>query len=354
MPFGEYELSPGLIGLSLLHSAHPEAFQRLSVRASIPRYRDFTLAKCRSPGFASATADYTPCSGSLSLRLPASSRLTSPATATRRLIMQKGTPSRAKCALRPLAGAWFQGLFHSPCAGCFPTFPSRYLSTIGLKGVFSLAGWSRRIHAGFLVPRATQGTAARRPRSRKGLSPAAARLSRRFRSARACALCGPTTPLGRCHPGGLGSSPVARHYWGNHCCFLFLRVLRCFSSPRWPRRICGGPAPAGRGLSHSDTCGSKAGCASPQIFAASRVLHRLLEPRHPPCALIHFLPLREKPGRDSRRLLLGSRRSNFLFLLAVLSQNVKERMPKTKGNVENNGFEPLTPCLQSRCSSQLS
>ncbi len=33
---------------------------------------------------------------------------------------------------------------------------------------------------------------------------------------------------------GLGCSPVARHYWGNHCCFLFLRVLRCFSSPRWP------------------------------------------------------------------------------------------------------------------------
>ena len=34
--------------------------------------------------------------------------------------------------------------------------------------------------------------------------------------------------------GGLGSSPFARHYWGNHVCFLFLRVLRCFSSPRWP------------------------------------------------------------------------------------------------------------------------
>ena len=38
---------------------------------------------------------------------------------------------------------------------------------------------------------------------------------------------------------GLGCSPFARHYWGNHCCFLFLRVLRCFSSPRWP------PAKAG-------------------------------------------------------------------------------------------------------------
>ena len=247
MPFGEYELSPGLIGLSLLHSAHPEAFQRLSVRASIPRYRDFTLAKCRSPGFASATADYTPCSGSLSLRLPASSRLTSPATATRRLIMQKARRHAQKARSDRLQAHGFRVSF-TPLRGVLPTFPSRYLSTIGLKGVFSLAGWSRRIHAGFLVPRATQGTAARRPRSRKGLSPAAARLSRRFRSARACALCGPTTPLGRCHPSGLGSSPVARHYWGNHCCFLFLRVLRCFSSPRWPRRIRGGPAPAGRGV----------------------------------------------------------------------------------------------------------
>ena len=33
--------------------------------------------------------------------------------------------------------------------------------------------------------------------------------------------------------GGLGCSPVARHYWGNHFCFLFLQVLRCFSSLRW-------------------------------------------------------------------------------------------------------------------------
>ncbi len=57
MPFGEYELSPSLIGLSLLHSAHPEAFQRLSVRTSIPCYRDFILAKCRSLGFASTTTD---------------------------------------------------------------------------------------------------------------------------------------------------------------------------------------------------------------------------------------------------------------------------------------------------------
>ena len=69
MHFGEYELSPSLIGLSLLHSAHPEAFQRLLVRTSIPCYRDFILAKCRSLGFASTPTDSAPSSGSLSLRL---------------------------------------------------------------------------------------------------------------------------------------------------------------------------------------------------------------------------------------------------------------------------------------------
>ena len=89
MLFGEYELSPGLIGLSLLPTPHPEAFQRLSVRPSIPCYRDFSLDMGRSPGFASAATDYAPSSDSLSLRLRAYLRLASPVTATRRLIMQK-------------------------------------------------------------------------------------------------------------------------------------------------------------------------------------------------------------------------------------------------------------------------
>ena len=34
---------------------------------------------------------------------------------------------------------------------------------------------------------------------------------------------------------GLGFSPFARHYQGNHFYFLFLRVLRCFSSPGSPQ-----------------------------------------------------------------------------------------------------------------------
>jgi hypothetical protein len=38
------------------------------------------------------------------------------------------------------------------------------------------------------------------------------------------------TPAGL-HIQGLGCSPFARRYLGNRGCFLFLRVLRCFSSP---------------------------------------------------------------------------------------------------------------------------
>ena len=35
----------------------------------------------------------------------------------------------------------------------------------------------------------------------------------------------------QCTHRGLGSSGFARRYFRNHCCFLFLRLLRCFSSP---------------------------------------------------------------------------------------------------------------------------
>ena len=46
---------------------------------------------------------------------------------------------------------------------------------------------------------------------------------------------GPTTPgAAAMHRPGLGSCAFARHYLRNHCYFLFLRVLRCFSSPGSP------------------------------------------------------------------------------------------------------------------------
>ncbi|WP_248481025.1 hypothetical protein, partial [Spirosoma liriopis] len=78
-----------MIGLSPLPAAHPEAFQRLSVRSSTVCYHPFNLATGRSPSFASTPTDSTPYSDSLSLRLRTSTYLTSPVTVTRRLIMQK-------------------------------------------------------------------------------------------------------------------------------------------------------------------------------------------------------------------------------------------------------------------------
>ena len=65
----------------------------------------------------------------------------------------------------------------TPLRGVLFTFPSRYLCTIGLSGVFSLTGWSRQIHAEFLVIRVTQDTAGSIQASGTGLSPSVAELS---------------------------------------------------------------------------------------------------------------------------------------------------------------------------------
>ena len=104
MHFGEYELSPSLIGLSLLPSGHPKAFQRLPVRTSRRCYPSFILPKGRSLGFASAPTDLSPFSDSLSLRVRAYGHLASPVRATRRLIMQKAR-RHGIAPLRPLVGA---------------------------------------------------------------------------------------------------------------------------------------------------------------------------------------------------------------------------------------------------------
>ena len=151
-------------------------------------------------------------------------------------------------------------------------------------------------------------------------------------------------------------------------------------------------------MSHSEIPGSKVICTYPRLIAAYHVLHRLREPRHPPDALTCF-----------RRLLLFSVQSpvssvtlythhstlykniahtfscnqllrfsftyfyaelSFLLtkvnLLTVLCHNMSKISSCLEVSlmgyadqhshrmVENNGFEPLTPCLQSRCSSQLS
>ena len=123
------------------------------------------------------------------------------------------------------------------------------------------------------MSRATQDVAGLRGGSGTGLSPCAARLSRRFPSLRSCRMA-VLQPPGRRNAPGLGWSPFARHYLGNHYCFLFLGVLRCFSSPRSPPLVRMTVLQTA-GLSHSEIRGLKAICASPRLIAAYHVLHRL-------------------------------------------------------------------------------
>ena len=66
------------------------------------------------------------------------------------------------------------------------TFPSRYSFAIGLPGVFSLAGWSRQIRAGFHVPRVTQDNTPPLPTSSTELSSSMVGLSRTFLSWYTC------------------------------------------------------------------------------------------------------------------------------------------------------------------------
>jgi hypothetical protein len=184
--------------------------------------------------------------------------------------------------LQLLVGAWFQVLFHSP-SGVLFTFPSRYWFTIGRRKIFSLGRWSSRIPAGFPVSRGTWEHRQKIHRfGVRGYHPLWPDFPNRSANDE---FCNSHNARQLYHTTGLGCSPFARRYLGNRGCFLFLRLLRCFSSPRslpWPyvfrpgyRRFTRG------GFPHSEIPGSKLVCSSPGLNAAYHVLHRSPTPRHP-------------------------------------------------------------------------
>lgn len=88
---------------------------------------------------------------------------------------------------------------------------------------------------------------------------------------------------------GLGCSDFARHYFRNRDFFLFLQVLRWFTSlgSLVPTYGFSGPydgfTVAGFPIRRSPDITPV--CGSPELIAADHVLHRLFLPRHPPCAL---------------------------------------------------------------------
>ena len=65
------------------------------------------------------------------------------------------------------------------------------------------------------------------------------------------------------------------------------------------------------GLSHSEILGSRVICTYPRLIAAYHVLHRLREPRHPPCALFYFL-------RIFLAITCSENRSSYFQLLLLI------------------------------------
>ena len=199
-----------------------------------------------------------------------------PRPVSRRLILQQAhgqtlnrPPIACKLTVSCSISLPFRGSFHLSLA---------VLCTIGHAGVFSLTRWSSWIHTGFHVPRATRDAARFLKLSTTGLSPSLVQLSTASSSRQIPRRC-PTTPAIKI--AGLGSFHFARRYYGNRGFFLFLQLLRCFSSLRslapsyrfrWPYL----------GLPHSETSGSMHASCSPEHIVGSHVLHRLCVPRYPP------------------------------------------------------------------------
>ena len=98
--------------------------------------------------------------------------------------------------------------------------------TIGLSGVFSLARWCWQIQTEFHRLRPTQDTNHIRLYTCTGLSPSMVQLSRCL-PLHTLIIMSVLQPHCSLNCSGLGCSAFARHYLRNHCCFLFLRLLRC-------------------------------------------------------------------------------------------------------------------------------
>ena len=281
MHFGEYELSPSLISLSPLPSVHPKAFQRLPVRSSKKCYLSFNLTKGRSLGFASTPSNYVALLRLAFASAPTPEVFNLAEKSNSQVHYAKGTPSHY-CSDRLQANGF--RVFFTPLFEVLFTFPSRYWFTIGLSDVFSLTGWSPQIQTGFHVSRLTQDSTKLQNgfvyRTFTFYGPLSSGFH--FLSLRYIVVLQPRQCRNII---GLGSYAFARHYLRNHCYFLFLWVLRCFSSPRsLIFTDVTGLQPDG--LPHSDIPVSMVICTYTGLFAAYHVLRRHREPRHPPSALL--------------------------------------------------------------------
>ena len=200
------------------------------------------------------------------------------------------------------------------------------------------------------MSRVTQDTATAVCASRTGLSPSMELLSRSFRSHSLSdtAVLQPPRCIATTWVWALPRSLATTR--GIIIYFLFLQVLRCFSSLRLPtaQAVYRVFSPVGCPIRRS------ADQRLMRLPAAFRSLPR-------PSSLTGAKAFTVRPyalprASWSRRILTNGW---YTFCCTLMSRfsfacSVCQRSLPLARTVENNGFEPLTPCLQSRCSSQLS
>ena len=206
-----------------------------------------------------------------------------PACVTRRTVLQK-VRGCAYIALPQLVNTGFQVLFHSP-PGVLFTFPSQYYALSVTKEYLALRGGPRSFPQGFSclvvlwIPPCCLTFHVRdfHPlwldfpdhsvifgRSITRSEPRDARIPVWALSISLAATLEITVVFS-----SSGYLDVSVHRVPFHMLWIGIWIHEGCS--------CGFP--------HSDICGSRDICSSPQLFAAYHVFHRLLVPRHPPCAL---------------------------------------------------------------------
>ena len=125
------------------------------------------------------------------------------------------------------------GTISLPCTGCFSPFPHGTGSLSVSHEYLALADGPAGFTLDYSCPALLRVPLGFGPLPVPGFHRLRPPFPERSGHCPSCRIVALQPQRGR-NPAGLGSSPVARHYWGNHSYFLFLQVLRCFSSLRSP------------------------------------------------------------------------------------------------------------------------
>ncbi len=180
MHFGEYELFPGLIGLSPLPTGHPMTFQRQLVRSSTVCYHSFNLPMGRSPGFASTTTNLSALFRLAFASAPYLKYLTLLATVTRRLIMQKARRHPANGETPTACRRTVSGSVSLPYLGFFSPFPHGTSSLSVSQEYLALADGPAKFIQDFSCPALLRIPLSITSLTCTGLSPSLVSLSKLF------------------------------------------------------------------------------------------------------------------------------------------------------------------------------